>query len=241
MPRRYGRGVRSGRPVPSRLSPGSAPNGRRSRSGGTATDNRHDWSARFSRPGYRPAPMDATELERLAAHIPSPLTADTVGRPGAAGSLAGSVEAPVSEPEGVGVMLRRHRRRARSPTTKDPDMATKQETIETHRTHESDTGSPEVQIALLSSRISHLTQHLQDAPQGSPQPARPADAGRPAAADARLRAFDRRRPLPRDRRQARPPSLNLSGVDTRRDPGSEWVWLDRCGPARSASGLSTCR
>ena len=41
-------------------------------------------------------------------------------------------------------------------------MATKQETIDTHRTHESDTGSPEVQIALLSSRISHLTQHLQE-------------------------------------------------------------------------------
>jgi small subunit ribosomal protein S15 len=49
-------------------------------------------------------------------------------------------------------------------TTKDPGMATKQDTIETHRTHESDTGSPEVQIALLSSRISHLTQHLQAHP-----------------------------------------------------------------------------
>jgi small subunit ribosomal protein S15 len=43
-------------------------------------------------------------------------------------------------------------------------MATKQETIGAHRTHESDTGSPEVQIALLSSRISHLTQHLQAHP-----------------------------------------------------------------------------
>ena len=43
-------------------------------------------------------------------------------------------------------------------------MAPKQETIEAHRTHETDTGSPEVQIALLSSRISHLTQHLQDHP-----------------------------------------------------------------------------
>lgn len=28
------------------------------------------------------------------------------------------------------------------------------------RTHESDTGSPDVQIALLSQRISHLTEHL---------------------------------------------------------------------------------
>jgi small subunit ribosomal protein S15 len=29
-----------------------------------------------------------------------------------------------------------------------------------YRTHESDTGSPEVQIALLTERITHLTEHL---------------------------------------------------------------------------------
>ena len=33
-------------------------------------------------------------------------------------------------------------------------------TIEKFRTHESDTGSPEVQIALLTERIVHLTEHL---------------------------------------------------------------------------------
>jgi small subunit ribosomal protein S15 len=32
--------------------------------------------------------------------------------------------------------------------------------IESFRTHGSDTGSPEVQIALLSSRITHLTDHF---------------------------------------------------------------------------------
>ena len=32
--------------------------------------------------------------------------------------------------------------------------------IEANRTHETDTGSPEVQIALLTSRINHLTDHL---------------------------------------------------------------------------------
>jgi len=36
----------------------------------------------------------------------------------------------------------------------------KTETIERFKLHESDTGSPEVQIALLSDRISHLTEHL---------------------------------------------------------------------------------
>ena len=39
-----------------------------------------------------------------------------------------------------------------------------QEIIATHRTHETDTGSPEVQIALLSGRITHLTGHLQAHP-----------------------------------------------------------------------------
>ncbi len=39
-------------------------------------------------------------------------------------------------------------------------MATKQEIIAQFRSHEHDTGSPEVQIALLSERIAHLTEHL---------------------------------------------------------------------------------
>jgi small subunit ribosomal protein S15 len=39
-------------------------------------------------------------------------------------------------------------------------MPDKAATIETHRLHDSDTGSPEVQIALLSERINHLTEHL---------------------------------------------------------------------------------
>jgi small subunit ribosomal protein S15 len=36
----------------------------------------------------------------------------------------------------------------------------KQETISKFRQHEGDTGSPEVQVALLTERISHLTEHL---------------------------------------------------------------------------------
>ena len=36
----------------------------------------------------------------------------------------------------------------------------KQSVIHTHRLHDSDTGSPEVQIALLSERISGLTEHF---------------------------------------------------------------------------------
>lgn len=36
----------------------------------------------------------------------------------------------------------------------------KQEIIEEYKRHEGDTGSPEVQIALLSNRITYLTEHF---------------------------------------------------------------------------------
>jgi len=36
----------------------------------------------------------------------------------------------------------------------------KTEIVDRHRRHESDTGSPEVQIALLTERINELTEHL---------------------------------------------------------------------------------
>ena len=41
-------------------------------------------------------------------------------------------------------------------------MATKQEIIEKFQLHEGDTGSPEVQIALLTERINHLNEHLKE-------------------------------------------------------------------------------
>ncbi|MEZ4367195.1 MAG: 30S ribosomal protein S15 [Kofleriaceae bacterium] len=40
------------------------------------------------------------------------------------------------------------------------DPARKLETINKFRQHASDTGSPEVQVALLSERVAHLTEHL---------------------------------------------------------------------------------
>jgi small subunit ribosomal protein S15 len=36
------------------------------------------------------------------------------------------------------------------------------ELVEKYRTHENDTGSPEVQVALLSGRISELTEHFKE-------------------------------------------------------------------------------
>lgn len=38
----------------------------------------------------------------------------------------------------------------------------KQEVIVENRTHETDTGSPEVQIAILTKRINMLTEHLRE-------------------------------------------------------------------------------
>jgi small subunit ribosomal protein S15 len=38
----------------------------------------------------------------------------------------------------------------------------KQEVIASVRVHETDTGSPEVQVAILTNRINHLTEHLKE-------------------------------------------------------------------------------
>ena len=40
------------------------------------------------------------------------------------------------------------------------DKARKQEIIQEYKLHEGDTGSPEVQIAILTDRINHLNEHL---------------------------------------------------------------------------------
>ncbi len=41
---------------------------------------------------------------------------------------------------------------------------TKKQVIEDNRLHETDTGSPEVQIAILTRRIAELTEHLKQHP-----------------------------------------------------------------------------
>jgi small subunit ribosomal protein S15 len=53
---------------------------------------------------------------------------------------------------------------AKVQLTKEQDLSTtkeqKSDLINQYRVHDSDTGSPEVQIALLSNRISYLTEHF---------------------------------------------------------------------------------
>jgi len=47
-----------------------------------------------------------------------------------------------------------------SKKARPSSMPDKMATIAEHRLHETDTGSPEVQVALLTGRINHLTDHL---------------------------------------------------------------------------------
>ena len=42
------------------------------------------------------------------------------------------------------------------------DLAIKNEIIKEYATHEGDTGSPEVQVAMLTKRIQDLTEHLKE-------------------------------------------------------------------------------
>jgi small subunit ribosomal protein S15 len=56
-------------------------------------------------------------------------------------------------------MLGTDRCRATSDHGRHDAMSTN-ETIAEHRLHDTDTGSPEVQIALLTARINELTEHL---------------------------------------------------------------------------------
>ncbi len=48
----------------------------------------------------------------------------------------------------------------------------KKKLIEKHRTHKQDTGSPQVQVAILTKQIDLLTQHLHDNQKKTPPPRR---------------------------------------------------------------------
>lgn len=54
----------------------------------------------------------------------------------------------------------------------------KKSIIEQYATHEGDTGSPEVQIAILTYRINNLTEHLKSNNKDHPQPPRTSQDGR---------------------------------------------------------------
>ena len=93
----------------------------------------------------------------------------------------------------------------------------KETIIAKHAKHDGDTGSPEVQIALLTARIDDPHRAPQDPQEGPSQPARPAQDGRPASPPAQLPAGARPRALPRARQGARAPQVATPhGAQTRR-------------------------
>jgi hypothetical protein len=72
----------------------------------------------------------------------------------------------------------------------------RQQIIKDYQQHENDTGSPEVQIALLTTRISELTEHLKTHKKEGPCfPTWSAQAGRPAIQLAQVSDESRSRAL----------------------------------------------
>ena len=84
----------------------------------------------------------------------------------------------------------------------------KAEVIKTNATKSGDTGSPEVQVAILTERITNLTEHFKNSRQGQPLAARAVEARVPASPVARLRPSFRRGALQDADREAWHPPLN---------------------------------
>jgi small subunit ribosomal protein S15 len=61
--------------------------------------------------------------------------------------------------EGIGGAAQRETERRTSVSF---DAATKKKIIDEYATSDGDTGSPEVQVAILTKRIAHLTEHLKE-------------------------------------------------------------------------------
>ena len=68
----------------------------------------------------------------------------------------------------------------------------KQALIKEYAARGDDTGSPEVQVAILTERIKNLTDHFQDPQERQPFAARSAEAGQPAPGAARLSEIQKR-------------------------------------------------
>ena len=86
----------------------------------------------------------------------------------------------------------------------------KQEIIKDNARTKTDTGSPEVQVAILTERIANLTEHFKTHAKDNHSPARPADAGQQAPLAARLSEARGQCALHRADRQARPSQIKLS-------------------------------
>ena len=115
--------------------------------------------------------------------------------------------------------------------------------IKEHARGKGDTGSPEVQVAILTERINNLTQHFKSHAKDNHSPSRPADDGQQAPFAARLPPWQGRAALHRPDREARPPQISFrSGpplgrfayLKSRNSAGRQWGRSsapNRSGPA----------
>ena len=147
------------RPSVEAVEVGSATSGQLSRAGGGPEQPRGGARGRrAAQPGDQGRGRPRVRSETLAAWTPGgtrPAIVVVPAQVGAAGRVRhGRDLLPRSPPRRVGV-AGRHSKKAR--LSRMPD---KTATITEHRLHETDTGSPEVQVALLTGRINHLTEHL---------------------------------------------------------------------------------
>ena len=148
-----------------------------------------------------------------------PLRAEPAGRvrrapegrealPGRRGAGRGDEQGRGRRPRGVRTLRGQGRRggpltfAAAMPLTKDK----KQELIGKYGRSDTDTGSAEVQVAMLTERINELTEHLRTQREGPPLAPRPAEDGRPPPSPAALP------------REQRPGALPLAGLRARPSP-----------------------
>ena len=96
------------------------------------------------------------------------------------------------------------------------DAAQKKAILDTYGVHEGDTGSPEAQVALLTKRISDLTEHLKQHKHDHHSRRGLLLHGRPPPAAAAVPGEGRRRALPIADRAPRPAPLSLPGRVTAR-------------------------
>ena len=119
-------------------------------------------------PPAAPVPLDASlpardprAIEGCVRALPATLAGSSSGPCCPEGSAPDAPALRHAAPEGPGPSTHLP---PRSTTTPCPSRSTRPRPaiIAEHRLHDTDTGSPEVQIALLTTRINHLTEHLQE-------------------------------------------------------------------------------
>jgi small subunit ribosomal protein S15 len=96
----------------------------------------------------------------------------------------------------------------------------KTELIGSYKTHDQDTGSPEVQVAILSERIAYLTEHFKAHAKDHHSRRGSLDARRPAAAFARLSQVEGRRAVRRLDQASQHPQVADARARTFRTSGT---------------------